>query len=87
MPGPAKAPDAGEGRASELVAEARTGRRLPTTLHYGGNCMREVRDRMHVRRDLIKCLAPCAGTLLGARREPSTRSQIIGFRCARGAKK
>jgi hypothetical protein len=49
--------------------------------------MREVRDRMHVRRDLIKCLAPCAGTLLGARREPSTRSQIIGFRCARDAKK
>jgi hypothetical protein len=46
MPGPAKAPDAGEGRASEPVAEARTGRRLPTTLHYGGNCMREARDRI-----------------------------------------
>jgi len=49
MPGPAKAPDAGEGRASEPVAEARTGRRLPTTLHYGGNRMREARDRIHVR--------------------------------------
>ena len=60
MPGPAKAPDAGEGRASEPVAEARTNRRLPTTLHYGGNRMREARDRIHVRRDVIKCLAPCA---------------------------
>jgi formylglycine-generating enzyme required for sulfatase activity len=28
-----------------------------------------------------------AGALRGAKREPSTRSQIIGFRCARDAKK
>ena len=61
MPAPAKSPDAGEGRASEPVAEARTGRRLPTTLHYAGNRMREARERIHVRRDVIKWLAPCAG--------------------------
>jgi hypothetical protein len=64
MPGPAKAPDAGGGRASEPVAEARTGRRLPTTLHYGGNRMREARERIHLRRGVIKCLAPCAGVLV-----------------------
>jgi hypothetical protein len=87
MPGPAKAPDAGGGRASEPVAEARTGRRLPTTLHYGGNCMREARDRIQVRRGVVKCPAPCAGTLRVAKRQPSTRSQIVGFPCARHAKK
>ena len=63
MPSPAKSPDAGEGRPSELVAEARTGRRLPTTLHHGSNRMREARERIHVRRDLIKFLAPCAGPM------------------------
>ena len=47
MPGPAaKAPDAGEGRASEPVAAARTGRRLLTPLHYGGNRMREACERI-----------------------------------------
>ena len=87
MPGPSKSPDAGEGRASEPVAEARSGRRLPTTLHYAGNRMREARDRIHVRRGAIKCLAPCAGpTLARGQARPSTLSQIIGFRCARDAK-
>jgi hypothetical protein len=41
-------------------------RRLLTTLHYGGNRMREARERIHVRRDVIKCLAPCAGHLARA---------------------
>ena len=35
--------------------------------------MREARDRMHLRRDLIKCLAPCAGTLRAGSR-PTLRS-------------